>query len=253
MNPSGPKQTTILLAEDHEELRYALATHLRHEGYHVIEALHGLDALHRGRDYFGWIDVLLTDLKMPYLTGKSVADALRVQRPYLPVLFLTGEPIESVSDSLGPMTAYLRKPYELADVLVKVRELLTVKTILLLEDEPFLMELMRHMLKQYNVIECSTAEQALRLFSAHGRQVDLLVADVTLPASSGIEVALLLRSHLPNLPVILTSGNPVGNWSVRNTSNLERLGSSLLTILQKPFQAQGLLTAVRESLRNSAV
>src|SRR3954464_12488076 len=98
MNPAKPKQTTILLAEDDDGLRYALATHLRREGYWVIEALHGLDALQRGRDYFGAMDVFVTDLTMPHVTGKAVADALRVQRPQLPVLFLTGEPIESFTD-----------------------------------------------------------------------------------------------------------------------------------------------------------
>jgi len=122
MTPSD-KHTTILLAEDQDGLRYAVATHLRREGYHV-EAIHGLDALQRGRDYFGPIDVLVTDLTMPHLTGRAVADGLRVQRPQLPVLFLTGEPVESLSDGLGPMTEYLPKPYELADVALKIRELL---------------------------------------------------------------------------------------------------------------------------------
>lgn len=124
MNPSDPKQTTILLAEDYEGLRYAVATHLRREGYHVIEALHGLDALQRGKDYFGSIDVLVTDLTMPHLTGRALAVSLRVQRPQLPVLFLTAEPIESLRDGLGPLTAYLRKPCDLADVALKIRQLL---------------------------------------------------------------------------------------------------------------------------------
>ena len=44
--------------------------------------------------------------------------------PTLPVLFLTGEPIENVKDGLGRMTAYLRKPYDLADVATTIRELL---------------------------------------------------------------------------------------------------------------------------------
>ena len=68
--------------------------------------------------------MFVTDLTMPHVTGKAVADALRVQRPQLPVLFLTGEPIESFSDGLGPVTAYLRKPYELADVVLRIQELL---------------------------------------------------------------------------------------------------------------------------------
>lgn len=124
MNSSQSRQNTILLAEDHEGLRYAVATYLRREGYLVIEALHGLDALRKGRDYFGSVDVLVTDLTMPHMTGRALADSLRVRRPQLPVLFLTGEPIEAVRDGLGPFTAYLRKPSELADVAGKIRELL---------------------------------------------------------------------------------------------------------------------------------
>jgi DNA-binding response OmpR family regulator len=80
-----------------------------------------------------------------------------------------------------------------------------MKTLLVLEDEPDVMEFRRHMLEQYGLSRSSTEEQAVRLFSALGRQVDLLVADLTLPRSSGIQVALHLRSQVPDLPVILTS------------------------------------------------
>jgi two-component system cell cycle sensor histidine kinase/response regulator CckA len=122
----------------------------------------------------------------------------------------------------------------------------TAKTILLLEDESDVMDFLRHMLKKYSVIEAPTAEHALRLFTQHGRHVDLLIADVTLPKSSGIEVALLLRSEAPDLPVILTSGYPVSDWTVRAYSDMERLGTRSALLFQKPFQAQALLNAVRE-------
>lgn len=121
-----------------------------------------------------------------------------------------------------------------------------MKTLLVLEDESSLMTLMRHMLKQYYLIEAISAEQALHLFGAHGRQVDLLIADVTLPKSSGIQVALLLRSKVPDLPVILTSGYPVKSWSDRDSADLERLGSNGVTIISKPFHATVLSNAVRE-------
>jgi CheY-like chemotaxis protein len=71
----------------------------------------------------------------------------------------------------------------------KTMPLTDAKTILLLEDESDVMEFLGHMLKEYSVIEAPTAEHALRLFTQHGRHVDLLVADVTLPKSSGIQVA----------------------------------------------------------------
>ena len=120
-----------------------------------------------------------------------------------------------------------------------------METLLLLEDESSVMKLMQHMLKQYNLIEATTAEQALQLFNEHGRRVDLLLADVTLPKSSGIQVALLLRSEIPDLPVILTSGYPVGDWTRRDSADLEKLGSSSVAITQKPFQRQMLLQTIR--------
>ena len=123
---------------------------------------------------------------------------------------------------------------------------LPVKTILVLEDESALMTLMRHILKAHALIQAATAEEAIRLFSEHGRPVHLLIADVTLPKSSGIQVALLLRLEDPDLPVLLTSGYPVSDWIGRDYSDLQRLGSSSVAFLSKPFQTDRLLKAVRQ-------
>ncbi len=122
----------------------------------------------------------------------------------------------------------------------------TMKTILILEDEPAVMRLMRLMLKQYAVIEASTVEQAYRLFTEHSCGIDLLVADLTLPTGSGIRAALLLRAESPGLPVILTSGYPVFDWSGRDCADLERLGPTSAIVLQKPIRVQTLLQTVRE-------
>jgi CheY-like chemotaxis protein len=124
-----------------------------------------------------------------------------------------------------------------------------MKTILVLDDESVLRNLLVSVLgKHYTVIEAATAGQALRLFNAHSRQVDLLLADVTLPKSSGIQVALTLRTAIPSLPVLLTSGYPVGSWSIQNAADLERLGSRSLRIFQKPFQGRDIFNAICELL-----
>jgi CheY-like chemotaxis protein len=80
----------------------------------------------------------------------------------------------------------------------------------------------------------------------NGRHLDLLLADLKVPKSSGIQLALLLRLEIPNLPVLLTSGYPVSAWSERDCADLERLGSNYVTILQKPFRPQTLSDAVCE-------
>lgn len=119
-----------------------------------------------------------------------------------------------------------------------------MKTLLVLEDEPLVMTLLRRMLKEYQVIEALTSEEALRLFSDVDRQVDLLVTDLTMPGMSGIQVALRLRSELPGLPVIVTSGFPVSDWSSRDCGDLEQLGATGVALIQKPFRKQELLQTV---------
>ena len=90
----------------------------------------------------------------------------------------------------------------------------------------------------------------LGLFAEHGRQVDLLITHLTLPTSSGIQVALLFRSTTPDLPVILTTGYPISAWSDRDSADVELLGSRSVAVLPKPFQVQTLWKAVRQLLGN---
>jgi two-component system cell cycle sensor histidine kinase/response regulator CckA len=122
------------------------------------------------------------------------------------------------------------------------------KKVLVLEDEPALMKLLRYALSQYDLIEATTADEAIHLFGERRRNVDLLISDVTLPVGSGLRVASLLRSEIRNLPVILTSGYPVSSWSVRDTVDLQRLGSNSVAFIQKPFQARELLRLVEKLL-----
>ena len=108
-----------------------------------------------------------------------------------------------------------------------------MKTVLVLQDEPGV-ELLRNVLRQYTVIEATTAEQALHLFKTHARQVDLLIADLTLPKSSGIQVACLLRSELPDLPVILKADSTIQYQSVVDVLDLlSRLEISQLGLVTK--------------------
>ena len=123
-----------------------------------------------------------------------------------------------------------------------------MKTILILENDPSVMRFLRHALKQYHLIEATTAEEALHLFAERGRHVDLLLADVTLPTSSGLRVAFFLRSEIRTLPVILTSGCPVSNWNDQDTADLLRLGSGHLKVIQKPFHSHKIAELVSKLL-----
>ena len=123
-----------------------------------------------------------------------------------------------------------------------------MKTILLLEDELALMKLLSRVLERrgYIVEQASTAKDALKQFRDANRRIDILVADVNLPESSGIQIAVLLRAASPGPKVILTSGYPSNAWKAREAADLQRLGADTVIVLHKPFMPQALLNCIRE-------
>jgi response regulator RpfG family c-di-GMP phosphodiesterase len=121
-----------------------------------------------------------------------------------------------------------------------------LNALLLSDGRPSIAKALHRALKSHTLLEANTAEQALQLFRDNAREIDLMLADVTLETSAGIQVALILRSEIPDLPVILTSTLPVGRWNDRDSSDLRRLGWRSLAILQEPVPAKMLTNTVLE-------
>jgi CheY-like chemotaxis protein len=121
-------------------------------------------------------------------------------------------------------------------------------TILVLDDESIVLRLLCYLLQcyGYGTVGAGNAEEALLRFHDSHDRVDLLIADVSLPQGSGIQVALTLRAERPDLPVILTSGYPGGAWNTPDRALLQKLGPDSVSILQKPFGPQVLLSTIRE-------
>jgi len=84
------RDATVLVVEDEPALRDVVTMILRRAGYQVLEASQPLLALEVARAHKGRIDLLLTDVVMPHMNGKQLADALTVTRPELQVLYMSG-------------------------------------------------------------------------------------------------------------------------------------------------------------------
>ena len=121
-----------------------------------------------------------------------------------------------------------------------------MSTILLVEDEPSILALMSEVLESsgHVLLKASAVEQALQKFEEADASIDLVIADVNLPGTSGIRVALDLRSLLPNLAIVLTSGHTPDMWDVRDVAKLNELPSESVAVLQKPFLPATLLQTV---------
>ena len=117
---------TILLAEDSDAVRRLLREILRKAGYTVLEARNGAEALETSRTFEGVIDLLLTDMVMPQMSGRELGAHLATKRPRMRVLFMSGYTEEAIvrNGVLAPGTAFLEKPFTPTSVITRVRELL---------------------------------------------------------------------------------------------------------------------------------
>ncbi len=116
----------IMVVEDEAALRGLLRRHLKNHGYEVIEARDGAQALQVARTVAGKIDLVLTDLVMPVMSGREMADRLRQERVGVNVLYMSGYPEDRTTDhtDLAASPNYISKPFALQDLLLKIRETL---------------------------------------------------------------------------------------------------------------------------------
>ncbi|HKA61157.1 MAG TPA: ATP-binding protein [Methylomirabilota bacterium] len=117
---------TILLVEDEEGVRELARDILRATGYTVIEARNGAEALLLSERHQGPLDLLLTDVVMPRMSGRELAERLTPLRPDLSVLYMSGYTDDAVirHGVLGAGTAFLQKPFTPAILVDRVRETL---------------------------------------------------------------------------------------------------------------------------------
>jgi CheY-like chemotaxis protein len=119
----------ILLVEDEEIVRKFTREILELNGYKVIEATGGEEALRIAQEFDEKIDLLLTDVVMPQIGGRALANAIGITRPDIKVLYLSGYTDETMVQHglLERATAFLQKPFTPQMLASKVREVLDEK------------------------------------------------------------------------------------------------------------------------------
>jgi CheY-like chemotaxis protein len=117
---------TVLVVEDELAVRQVVAAALRSSGYKVLEAGSGEEAMRRLRRHEGPLHLLLTDLVMPRMNGRQLADSVRTLYPEVEVLFMSGYTDDVLLRQGGSdaQRSFLQKPFTMEVLTQKVREVL---------------------------------------------------------------------------------------------------------------------------------
>jgi CheY-like chemotaxis protein len=129
---AGPAQAsrlgneTVLVVEDEDALREVTRRILARNGHTVLTAATGSAAVQVAAEHPGKIDLLLTDVVMPQMLGKELAERIRALRPEIRVLFMSGyaQPVLASQGTLEEGVALVDKPFTEAALMAKLRSVL---------------------------------------------------------------------------------------------------------------------------------
>ena len=127
--PTGNE--TILLVDDEDSIRDFLAEILSEQGYKVIEATNGEEGLQVFKEYKEEIDLLISDITMPKMSGPELVNKLRELQPKLKALFISGNVENRYTNehSTDLRTSFLQKPFTYDSIISKVREILDIDKV----------------------------------------------------------------------------------------------------------------------------
>ncbi|HYA94654.1 MAG TPA: response regulator [Terriglobales bacterium] len=117
---------TLLVVEDEEGVRQLVRDYLKMKGYTVLEAGHGEEALRIAGGHSGAISLMITDVVMPGMNGRELAERMAILRPAMKVLYMSGYAETAVyrKGVLDPGVPFLQKPFSPPDLGRKVRDVL---------------------------------------------------------------------------------------------------------------------------------
>ncbi|WP_167737479.1 hybrid sensor histidine kinase/response regulator [Sphingomonas parva] len=237
---------TILVVEDDDDVRAYTVECLRELGYRVLEAHEGPTALRLLERQERPVQLLFTDVVMPAMSGRELAELARERWPDLKVLYTSGYTRDAIvhGGRLEPGVEMIAKPFTYAALSQKVRDVLDkgrTGRVLVVESEPTVRALAMEALAAsgYATEEAANAGEALgKVRSAQGRY-DVILIDDDLGDRSGGALAAEIRALHQDLPLLLTSAADEAGLSQRFA------GDRCTAVIGKPYTVARLTEALR--------
>lgn len=228
---TGPR---VLVVDDEASLRMTLAANLELDGFEVVEAESGPDALARAREQA--FDVVVTDIRMPGMSGVELFRQLRRLRPGMPVLLMTAFAIENlVRDALREGAhMVVAKPFDPERLSRSLRRAIERPVVCVVDEGAAAMV---EGLTAVGVSARAAASEAEAVDVVEGGQVGVCVVDLSMPAIDGPDLIARLRAIDPDLVFVALSGQDVDHL-------MRRAGAHAASILRKPVPPPDLVEAI---------
>ena len=229
------KALQILVVDDYKDNANSLAEIFELEGHMVVRAHSGKEAItaFRNRNF----DVAFMDIAMPEKNGVESFVEIRKFKPKARIYMMTGYSVEGLAEQALSQGALgvLHKPFDLSKVLCILQAVTPPGVIVVIEDDPGFGAMLREMLAQHGhkaELARKNNEAAEQLKST---VPDVLILDLGLPATAGLEVCRALRREGLLVPTIIVAA------SDGNGSELTQGNTTLISVLTKPYDPAMLL------------
>ncbi len=241
---------TVLVVEDDEKIRQFAVEVLASHGYRVLAAANGEEALVVNRTVREQIHLLLTDMVMPAMGGRELADGILKQRPRMAVLYMSGYTENSIVHQgvLDPDVEFLPKPFTAEDLARKVRTVLNEAapvSVLVVDDEEGVRDMLSEALSQagFRVLTAPNGEPVPEL--CRTEDIRLVITDLVMPEREGLETIQALRREFPRIKILAISGRFIGT-ALKAAQMLGADGT-----IAKPFEPSAVVEAARRLLRRT--
>ena len=204
------ERTQILIVDDDGRMGRTLADILRVKGYVAETARSGPEALEKVKARA--FDCVLTDLKMPGMNGLELHKALRALQPALPVVLMTAyatDALISAGQEQG-VIAMLSKPLDLNALLSFFSTLRDEQTIVIVDDDPEFCQTLEAILRARGYHTLAVTDPRLwpglpGSQTANGAKIQVVLVDVKLHETAGLDVLKRIRAQCPDLPVVVVA------------------------------------------------
>jgi len=232
------REQRILVVEDDDDVRAYTVEILRELGYRVLEAHDGPSAIRLLERQEKPLDLLFTDIVMPGLSGRELAEAARRSHPALKVLYTSGYARNAIvhGGRLDPGVEMIAKPFTYQELAEKIADVLdtgrTGRVLVVESDATVRMFAVEALLSAGNAVdEAATAVEALGRVRAAGGRYDAVLLDVHLPEKSGENLVAELRAMHANLPILIAAAELADEMRARFA------GDRCAAIISKPYNA----------------